>query len=163
MAKSTEKVEAALEKWARDVYGKSAQKPGALRQARFGTSSGIELAALYGPGSSPAESYDEKLGYPGLLPFTRGVQPTMYRGRYWTMRQYAGFGTAEETNERFHFLLKGGQTGLSTAFDLPTQMGHDSDSPLARGEVGRVGVAIDTFDDMEALFKGIPLGKVSTS
>ncbi len=163
MAKSTEKVEAALEKWAQEVYGKAALKPGALRQPRFSTSSAIELPPLQGPASAPPESYEERQGFPGQYPFTRGVQPTMYRGRYWTMRQYAGFGTAEETNERFHFLLKGGQTGLSTAFDLPTQMGHDSDSPRARGEVGRVGVAIDTFDDMEALFKGIPLGKVSTS
>jgi methylmalonyl-CoA mutase N-terminal domain/subunit len=160
---SEERVQGALEKWAREVYGKAAQKPGALRQAAFGTSSGIDLAPLYGPASAPAERYEEHLGFPGQFPFTRGVQPTMYRGRHWTMRQYAGFGTAEETNERFHFLLKGGQTGLSTAFDLPTQMGHDSDSPRARGEVGRVGVAIDSFDDMERLFKGIPLGKVSTS
>jgi len=157
------KLEGALEKWAREVYGKAAAKPGALRQATFATSSGVELLPLYGPGSAPADSYDEKLGMPGQFPFTRGVQPTMYRGRFWTMRQYAGFGTAEETNARFQYLLKSGQTGLSTAFDLPTQMGHDSDSPKARGEVGRVGVAIDTFEDMEQLFQGIPLGKVSTS
>ncbi|TMA16204.1 MAG: methylmalonyl-CoA mutase, partial [Deltaproteobacteria bacterium] len=103
------------------------------------------------------------IGYPGQYPFTRGIQPTMYRGRFWTMRQYAGFGSAEQTNERFHYLLESGQTGLSTAFDLPTQMGHDSDSPRARGEVGRVGVAIDSVDDMERLFRGIDLGKVSTS
>src|SRR5207247_9373790 len=107
--------------------------------------------------------YQDKLGFPGEYPYTRGVQPTMYRGRFWTMRQYAGFGTAEQTNERFHYLLKSGQTGLSTAFDLPTQMGHDSDSPRARGEVGRVGVAIDSVEDMERLFRGIDLGKVSTS
>ena len=163
MSRSTEKVDSALEIWAREVYGKAAKKPGALRQPEFATSSGIGLAPLYGPGSAPPETYDEKLGLPGQFPFTRGVQPTMYRGRFWTMRQYAGFGTAEETNERFHFLLKGGQTGLSTAFDLPTQMGHDSDSPRAKGEVGRVGVAIDSIDDMERLFQGIPLGKVSTS
>ena len=163
MPRSTEKVEGALETWAREVYGKAAQKPGALRQARFETTSGIDLAALYGPGSAPPETYDEQQGLPGQFPFTRGVQPTMYRGRFWTMRQYAGFGTAEETNRRFHFLLGGGQTGLSTAFDLPTQMGHDSDSALAKGEVGRVGVAIDSIDDMERLFQGIPLGKVSTS
>ena len=163
MATSSEKVESALERWAREVYGKAAQKPGALRLAQFRTSSGIDLAALYGPPSAPAERYDAQLGFPGEYPFTRGVQPTMYRGRFWTMRQYAGFGTAEETNERFHFLLKGGQTGLSTAFDLPTQMGHDSDSARARGEVGRVGVAIDSVEDMERLFSGIELGKVSTS
>jgi methylmalonyl-CoA mutase N-terminal domain/subunit len=163
MAKS-DRVESALAAWARDIYGKAAGKKGALRQPEFGTSSGIGLAPLYGPPSAPDEdSYGARLGFPGQFPFTRGVQPTMYRGRFWTMRQYAGFGTAEETNARFHFLLKGGQTGLSTAFDLPTQMGHDSDSPRARGEVGRVGVAIDTVDDMARLFKGIPLGEVSTS
>src|SRR6266478_2127296 len=160
MASSTRRVEAALERWAREVYGKAAQKPGGLRQPRFATTSGIELAALYGPRET---DYEEKLGFPGEYPYTRGVQPTMYRGRFWTMRQYAGFGTAEETNRRFRYLLASGQTGLSTAFDLPTQMGHDSDSPRARGEVGRVGVAIDSVDDMERLFQGIDLGKVSTS
>ncbi len=148
----------ALEKWAREVYGKSAAKPGALRKALFQTSSGIEVKPLYSPDEAPPS-----IGYPGQYPFTRGIQPTMYRGRFWTMRQYAGFGTAEQTNERFHYLLDSGQTGLSTAFDLPTQMGHDSDSPRARGEVGRVGVAIDSVDDMERLFHGIDLGKVSTS
>ena len=148
----------ALEKWAREVYGKSAAKPGALRKALFQTSSGIEVKPLYSPDEAPPS-----IGYPGQYPFTRGIQPTMYRGRFWTMRQYAGFGTAEQTNERFHYLLESGQTGLSTAFDLPTQMGHDSDSPRARGEVGRVGVAIDSVDDMERLFRGIDLGKVSTS
>ena len=160
MASSTRRVEAALERWAREVYGKAAQKPGALRQERFATTSGLELLPLYGPRDT---DYEEKLGFPGEYPYTRGVQPTMYRGRFWTMRQYAGFGTAEETNRRFHYLLASGQTGLSTAFDLPTQMGHDSDSPRARGEVGRVGVAIDTAEDMERLFQGIDLGKVSTS
>jgi methylmalonyl-CoA mutase N-terminal domain/subunit len=142
----------ALEKWA-ELYRKS--KP---RKNAFHTSSGIAVEPIY----SAAEP-SERIGLPGLFPFTRGVQPSMYRGRFWTMRQYAGFGTAEQTNERFHYLLKSGQTGLSTAFDLPTQMGHDSDSPRARGEVGRVGVAIDSFDDMERLFKGIHLGEVSTS
>jgi methylmalonyl-CoA mutase N-terminal domain/subunit len=148
----------ALEKWAREVYGKAAGKPGALRKALFQTSSGIEIPPLHSPADPPPS-----IGFPGQFPFTRGIQPTMYRGRFWTMRQYAGFGTAEQTNERFHYLLKSGQTGLSTAFDLPTQMGHDSDSPRARGEVGRVGVAIDTVDDMERLFQGIDLGQVSTS
>ena len=160
MASSAQRVEAALERWAREVYGKAAQKPGALRRPEFETTSGITLSPLYGPGDG---DYLEKLGFPGEYPYTRGVQPTMYRGRFWTMRQYAGFGTAEETNQRFHYLLASGQTGLSTAFDLPTQMGHDSDSPRARGEVGRVGVAIDTVDDMERLFRGIDLSKVSTS
>jgi methylmalonyl-CoA mutase N-terminal domain/subunit len=147
-----------MEKWARDTYGKIAQKPGALRKATFQTSSGIEIEPLY----SPPEP-DARIGFPGTYPFTRGIQPSMYRGRYWTMRQYAGFGSAEQTNQRFQYLLKSGQTGLSTAFDLPTQMGHDSDSPRAKGEVGRVGVAIDTVDDVERLFHGIDLGKVSTS
>jgi len=161
MASSTRRVEAALERWAREVYGKAAQKSGALRQEKFATTSGIELLPIYAP--PPEEEYEAKLGFPGEYPYTRGIQPTMYRGRFWTMRQYAGFGTAEETNRRFRYLLASGQTGLSTAFDLPTQMGHDSDSPRARGEVGRVGVAIDTLDDMERLFHGIDLGKVSTS
>src|SRR5712672_3819182 len=160
MASSTRRVEAALERWAREVYGKAAQKPGALRQAQLATTSGIPLEPLYVPRDT---EYEEKVGFPGEYPFTRGIQPTMYRGRFWTMRQYAGFGTAEETNRRFRYLLASGQTGLSTAFDLPTQMGHDSDSPRARGEVGRVGVAIDTVEDMERLFQGIDLGKVSTS
>jgi methylmalonyl-CoA mutase N-terminal domain/subunit len=148
----------ALEKWAREVYGKAAGRPDALRKALFQTSSGIDIPPLYSAGEPPPA-----IGFPGQYPFTRGVQPTMYRGRFWTMRQYAGFGSAEQTNERFHYLLASGQTGLSTAFDLPTQMGHDSDSPRARGEVGRVGVAIDSVDDLERLFKDIDLGKVSVS
>ena len=118
--------------------------------------------ALYGPEDGPARPQSE-LGTPGAFPFTRGPYPTMYTERLWTMRQYAGFGTAEETNERFHHLLAAGQSGLSTAFDLPTQMGLDSDHPLAQGEVGRVGVAIDTVDDLAVLFRGIPLDQVSTS
>ena len=105
----------------------------------------------------------ERLGQPGEYPFTRGVQPTMYRARFWTMRQYAGFGTAEESNRRYKFLLASGQTGLSVAFDLPTQMGYDSDASVAHGEVGKVGVAIDSLADMETIFEGIPLDKVSTS
>ncbi|MBS2025587.1 MAG: methylmalonyl-CoA mutase [Deltaproteobacteria bacterium] len=160
---STDRVRSALEAWANTVYAKAAAKPGALRANTFRTSSGTDLAALYGPPSAPPESYEAQLGLPGAFPFTRGVQPTMYRGRFWTMRQYAGFGTAEQTNARFHYLLGGGQTGLSTAFDLPTQMGHDSDAPRAKGEVGRVGVAIDSIEDLGRLFKGIPLAKVSTS
>ena len=117
---------------------------------------------VYGPGDWGGD-YRADLGAPGVFPFTRGLHPSMYRGRLWTMRQYAGFGTAEETNARFRHLLKEGQTGLSVAFDLPTQMGFDSDHPMAEGEVGRVGVAIDTVDDLERLFHGIPLGGVSTS
>ena len=107
--------------------------------------------------------YDRDLGYPGVFPFTRGVYPSMYRGKLWTMRQFAGFGTAEETNERFRYLLDHGQTGLSTAFDMPTLMGYDSDHARSEGEVGREGVAIDSLEDMETLFRGIPLGDVSTS
>ena len=124
--------------------------------------SGIPVAPVYRPADAPVD-YDAELGDPGRFPFTRGVQPTMYRGRLWTMRQYAGFGTAAETNARFRLLLAAGQTGLSTAFDLPTQMGIDSDSPRALGEVGRVGVAIDTVEDMHALLAEIPLDRVSTS
>jgi methylmalonyl-CoA mutase N-terminal domain/subunit len=124
--------------------------------------SGIPLKVVYRPADAPAD-YDESLGDPGRFPFTRGVQPSMYRGRTWTMRQYAGFGTAAETNERFRHLLGAGQTGLSVAFDLPTQMGIDSDAPRALGEVGRVGVAIDTVEDMHALLRDLPLDQVSTS
>ncbi len=133
------------------------------RQGEFRTSSGIVLERLYTPEDIENLDYERDLGYPGEYPFTRGVQPTMYRGRFWTMRQYAGFGTAEETNERFRYLLDQGQTGLSVAFDLPTQMGYDSDHLMSRGEVGRVGVAIDSLEDMEILFDKIPLGEVSTS
>jgi methylmalonyl-CoA mutase N-terminal domain/subunit len=130
------------------------------RKKRFETTSGLELERVYTPGDL---DYEKQVGYPGEYPFTRGVQPTMYRGRLWTMRQYAGFGTAEESNRRYKYLLEQGQTGLSIAFDLPTQMGYDSDDPMARGEVGRVGVAIASLKDMETLFHGIPLDKVSTS
>jgi methylmalonyl-CoA mutase N-terminal domain/subunit len=133
------------------------------RKAEFVNTSGIPLARVYTPLDLEGFDYLEKLGMPGFYPFTRAVQPTAYRGRYWTMRQYAGFGTAEETNERYLFLLKSGQTGLSVAFDLPTQIGYDSDHPLAQGEVGKVGVAIDSLWDMERLFQGIPLDQVSTS
>ncbi|RIK09170.1 MAG: methylmalonyl-CoA mutase [Acidobacteria bacterium] len=127
------------------------------------TDSGIQLRLFYSPDDATGRDYAKQIGDPGEYPFTRGVYPTMYRGRLWTMRQYAGFGTAEETNARFRYLLEAGQTGLSVAFDLPTQMGIDSDSPRAAGEVGKVGVAIDTVGDMETLLSGIPLDKVSTS
>jgi methylmalonyl-CoA mutase N-terminal domain/subunit len=133
------------------------------RRARFETSSGVEIADLYTPADVAGLDEERDLGRPGEYPFTRGVQPTMYRGRLWTMRQYAGFATAAETNERFRYLLAQGQTGLSVAFDLPTQMGYDSDAPAAEGEVGRVGVPVSSLTDMEALFAGIPLGEVSTS
>lgn len=133
------------------------------RQDKFETISGIEIDTVYTPEDLPEFNYANNLGYPGEYPFTRGVQPNMYRGRIWTIRQYAGFGTAEETNQRYRYLLEQGQTGLSVAFDLPTQIGYDSDHPLARGEVGKVGVAIDSLRDMEILFQDIPLDKVSTS
>ena len=129
------------------------------RRESFRTTSGIEVKRVYGPDEAPAPD----LGAPGSFPFTRGVYPTMYRGRLWTMRQYAGFGTAAETNRRYRYLLDAGQTGLSVAFDLPTQMGYDSDAAMAVGEVGRVGVAIDTLDDIRTLFDGIPLDQVSVS
>jgi methylmalonyl-CoA mutase N-terminal domain/subunit len=132
------------------------------RKAAFETTSGIPLDALHLP-SDPDPDYLERLGFPGEPPFTRGVQPTMYRGRLWTMRQYAGYATAEESNRRYRYLLEQGQTGLSVAFDLPTQIGYDSDDPLAAGEVGKVGVAISCLDDMARLFEEIPLNRVSTS
>ena len=132
------------------------------RKGSFRNSSDIELERCYTPEFEYPE-YAEGLGFPGQYPYTRGVQPTMYRGRFWTMRQYAGFGNAAESNERYKYLLSAGQTGLSIAFDLPTQMGYDSDASMSRGEVGKVGVAIDSLADMEILFDGIPLDKVSTS
>ncbi len=133
------------------------------RKEEFSLDSGMEVNRLYTPLDLEEWDYEEKLGFPGEYPFTRGVQPTMYRGRLWTMRQYAGFGAAEETNQRFRYLLEQGQTGLSAAFDLPTQIGYDSDNPMARGEVGKVGVAVDSLQDMEILMDQIPLDKVSTS
>jgi len=133
------------------------------RQERFEISSGTEIEPLYTHEDMERLDYTEALGYPGEYPFTRGVQPTMYRGRLWTMRQYAGFADAEESNRRYRFLLEQGQTGLSIAFDLPTQIGYDSDHPRAEGEVGKVGVAIDTLKDVEILFQEIPMDKVSTS
>jgi methylmalonyl-CoA mutase, N-terminal domain len=132
------------------------------RKAEFHTSSGIPLPRTLIP-EDPDPDYAEKLGFPGEYPFTRGVQPTMYRGRLWTMRQYAGYATAEESNRRYRYLLDQGQTGLSVAFDLPTQIGYDADDPIARGEVGKVGVSISSLEDMETLFRNIPLDKVSTS
>jgi methylmalonyl-CoA mutase N-terminal domain/subunit len=133
------------------------------RATSFRTTSDTEIKRLYTPLDLSDVDYDRDLGFPGEYPFTRGVQPTMYRGRFWTMRQYAGFATAEETNKRYKYLLDQGQTGLSVAFDLPTQIGYDSDHPLAEGEVGKSGVAIDSLRDMEILFDAIPLDKASTS
>jgi methylmalonyl-CoA mutase, N-terminal domain len=152
----------ARERWYAEVYRPAVERAPERRKT-FETSSGIPVPAALGPESLSTEHALERLAWPGEYPFTRGVQPTMYRARLWTMRQYAGFGTAEETNQRFKQLLAAGQTGLSVAFDLPTQMGRDSDHPRARGEVGRVGVAIDSLDDMETLLQDLPLERVSTS
>jgi methylmalonyl-CoA mutase N-terminal domain/subunit len=147
--------------WEKKVEAETAKRP--ERASRFETLSGIPVKRLYTPLDVQHIDYLNDLGFPGQYPFTRGVQPTMYRGRFWTMRQYAGFASAEESNRRYKFLLEHGQTGLSVAFDLPTQIGYDSDHPLSMGEVGKVGVAIDSLQDMETLFAGIPLDKVSTS
>jgi len=144
--------------WLKEVYARESE-----RDATFTTISGEELKPLYTQEDLADTDAERDIGYPGEYPFTRGVYPSMYRGRLWTMRQFAGFGTAEETNERFRYLLEHGQTGLSTAFDMPTLMGHDSDDERSLGEVGREGVAVDTLDDMEMLFAGIPLGEVTTS
>jgi len=144
--------------WKRELYDATPEREGELSS----TISGLENEPLYTPENSEID-YDRDLGYPGVYPFTRGVYPSMYRGKLWTMRQFAGFGTAEETNERFRYLLEHGQTGLSTAFDMPTLMGYDSDHARSLGEVGREGVAIDSLADVETLFAGIPLGEVSTS
>ncbi|MBE0569856.1 MAG: methylmalonyl-CoA mutase family protein [Deltaproteobacteria bacterium] len=149
-------------KWREDCLGRGAGTKGE-REKRFSTVSGEEILALYTPDMMPDLDYGEDIGFPGRYPFTRGVQPTMYRGRAWTMRQFAGFGSAEDTNARFRFLLSQGQTGLSTAFHFPTLMGYDSDSPRARGEVGRCGVAVDSLKDMEILFDRIPLDRITTS
>jgi methylmalonyl-CoA mutase N-terminal domain/subunit len=155
-------VDEGRERWRRDTRARSiAEHP--ERRERFTTSSGIEIADLYVPADLTALDEDRDLGRPGEFPFTRGVQATMYRGRLWTMRQYAGFASAAETNRRFRYLLEQGQSGLSVAFDLPTQMGYDADAPQAEGEVGRVGVPIGSLADMETLLEGIPLDRVSTS
>ena len=151
-----------MDRWKKTTLQKTLSKA-KEREPSFQTTSGIEVERLYTPVDTESFDYCEDLGFPGEYPFTRGVQPTMYRGRFWTMRQYAGFATAEETNRRYKYLLEQGQTGLSVAFDLPTQIGYDSDHPLAEGEVGKVGVAIDTLRDVEILFDGIPIDKVSTS
>ena len=151
----------AKKSWEEKVLNKALEKH-PERQEKFETLSGIEMDRVSFP-SNPDEAYVENLGFPGEHPYTRGVQPTMYRGRYWTMRMYAGFGDAQLSNERYRQLIARGGTGLSVAFDLPTQMGLDSDSPRSQGEVGKSGVAIDSLEDMEVLFKEIPLDKVSTS
>ncbi|HEX9331243.1 MAG TPA: methylmalonyl-CoA mutase family protein, partial [Anaerolineales bacterium] len=161
-----------FQKWQETILKKSLDKF-KERKERFENSSGIEVPRVPLPGlDTPDEhglldqqeiEYLEKLGFPGEYPYTRGVQPTMYRSRFWTMRQYAGFSTAEESNKRYRYLLGQGQTGLSVAFDLPTQIGYDADDPIVQGEVGKVGVSISSIHDMQQLFDQIPLEKVSTS
>jgi methylmalonyl-CoA mutase, N-terminal domain len=149
-------------RWQKQLYDPAKAKS-PERKDSFDTSSGIQMDPVYGPDAFPESEAVDKLGFPGEYPFTRGVQATMYRGRFWTMRQYAGFGSAESSNERYQYLLRSGQTGLSVAFDLPTQMGRDADHPRAAGEVGTVGVSISSIRDMQVLLKGIPLDRVSTS
>jgi methylmalonyl-CoA mutase, N-terminal domain len=158
MATTEDRRELGGEEWRKELYDATPERQGEL----FSTISGLESEPLY-TAESVEVNYDRDLGYPGVFPFTRGVYPSMYRGKLWTMRQFAGFGTAAETNERFRYLLEHGQTGLSTAFDMPTLMGLDSDHQRSIGEVGREGVAVDSLADMETLFGGIPLGEVSTS
>ncbi len=149
------------ERWQKETYEKSLKRM-PERQSKFETLSGLPIDPVYSPDSQHVD-YNNDLGFPGEYPFTRGIQPTMYRGRFWTMRQYSGYASAAESNRRFKYLLSQGQTGLSVAFDLPTQTGYDSDAPLAEGEVGKVGVPICSLADMETLFDGIPLDRVSTS
>ncbi|MBN1842375.1 MAG: methylmalonyl-CoA mutase family protein [Deltaproteobacteria bacterium] len=160
-AKKLKEIEETSAGWAEKTAALVAKRP--ERKETFQTLSEIPLERLYTPLSESDLDYMKSLGFPGSYPYTRGVQPTMYRGRFWTMRQYAGFATAEESNKRYKYLLEQGQTGLSIAFDLPTQIGYDSDHPLAQGEVGKVGVTIDSLMDVETLFDGIPLDRVSTS
>ena len=152
-------IESETDEWRRELYEAAPERQGEL----FSTISGLENDPLYTPDNGRDRLRTASSAIPGVYPFTRGVYPSMYRGRLWTMRQFAGFGTAEETNERFRYLLDHGQTGLSTAFDMPTLMGYDSDHPRSLGEVGREGVAIDSLADVETLFQGIPLAEVSTS
>jgi len=159
---SKENIDKSYKEWKNDKFDKTAQRFGE-RKKEFKSDSNRTVKPLYTPLDIKDLDYINKISFPGDYPFTRGVYPTMYRSKLWTMRQYAGFGSAKETNRRFRYLLGQGQTGLSVAFDLPTQIGYDSDHPLARGEVGKVGVAIDTLADMELLFDQIPLNKVSTS
>jgi len=158
-----ERIRAARDAWADETLGPTLERFGERRPSFVTDTGGQPVDRLYTPADVADLDYGADLGFPGEPPYTRGVYPTMYRGRRWTMRQYAGFGTPAETNERFHYLLENGQTGLSMAFDLPTQMGYDSDHGLAEGEVGKAGVAIDTLRDMERVFEGIPLDEVSTS
>ncbi|RLI22156.1 methylmalonyl-CoA mutase, partial [Candidatus Bathyarchaeota archaeon] len=157
-----EEIKKRMEKWERETVPKSLERM-PERKREFLTNSNIPIKRVYTPLDVKDFDYLRDLGFPGEYPFTRGVYPTMYRARLWTMRQYAGFGTAEQTNQRFKYLLEHGQTGLSVAFDYPTQLGYDCDHPLAKGEVGKAGVSVSTLKDMEIIFDGIPLDKVTTS
>lgn len=159
--KKLDEIRRQKEKWGKETLNKSFDK--LPERGQFRTSSDIPVSQVYTPGDIAELDYLRDLGFPGEYPLTRGVYPTMYRARFWTMRQYAGFSTAEQTNKRFKYLLEHGQTGLSVAFDFPTQVGYDCDHPLALGEVGKVGVSASTLRDMEVLFEGIPLDKVTTS
>ncbi|MGB4434616.1 MAG: methylmalonyl-CoA mutase family protein, partial [Defluviitoga tunisiensis] len=157
-----EEIDSKKKEWKENTLKKTIQRFPERKKA-FLTTYDENIDVVYTPKDIEKMNYLEDIGFPGEYPFTRGVQPTMYRGKLWTMRQYAGFGTAEESNERYKYLLEQGQTGLSIAFDLPTQIGYDSDDPIAEGEVGKVGVAVDSLMDMEILFDGIPLDEVSVS
>ncbi len=159
--RAVDEIKQAREEWRREVDAAFATHP--ERDVRFSTVSDREIQRLYTPADTEEQEFSADIGFPGQYPFTRGVQPTMYRGRLWTMRMFAGLGSAKDTNKRFHLLVKEGETGLSTAFDMPTLMGYDSDSPKARGECGRCGVAIDTLEDMEELFEGLPIETITTS
>src|SRR4051812_17937982 len=165
MADPKERLQKALGEWRSQDLARAQQKA-PLRRPEFHTDSGIPIPDLMipdAPGEAEAEKYERDLGFPGRFPYTRGPQPTMYRGRLWTMRQFAGFGSPEDTNARFKYLLEHGVTGLSTAFDMPALMGYDAGHPMALGEVGREGVAVSTLKDFEVLYEGIPLDRVTTS
>ena len=162
MAKDLEKIRESQKRWEEGTLKKTLEKA-PERAPRFTSLSDLEIDRLYTPLNGESRDDIHEIGLPGEFPYTRGVHPTMYRGKVWTMRQFAGFGSAEDTNERFHYLLKQGVNGLSTAFDMPTLMGYDADHMMSRGEVGREGVAVSTLADMEILFKGVPLGEVTTS
>src|SRR3989338_7304222 len=157
-----DKISAARSEWETTILKDTLKRSPESKEV-FTTESGIPVKRLYTPADVAGTDYLSDINFPGEFPYTRGVYPTMYRGRLWTMRMHAGFGSAKDTNKRFRYLLQGGMRGLSMAFDLPTQLGYDSDDPLAEGSVGRVGVAVDTLADMEIIFKGIPLDQISTS
>jgi len=159
--KIMDEIHAAYREWSKKLDEIFSAHPERLE--RFSTVSDKEIERIYTPVDVRVQDFMRDIGFPGQYPFTRGVQPSMYRGRLWTMRMFAGLGTAEDTNRRFHLLVKQGQTGLSTAFDMPTLMGYDSDSPKARGECGKCGVAIDSLQDMEDLFEGLPIDQITTS